>query len=491
MSRLLSKLYIKYTSTVDLEELNQRTHKLSMVLNDDSVRKTEVYRIPPNSTLETVLHCISVYKQKAQDIFFDHGDMFSHFSQLVEGSDLDNYSDARNSGPQNNNADFDRCMERFALNYCHRETKKHQFRHFTTAPEDYKKTAKTEIRVHANRLTAIQRAVNSLPPAGDDNITDNHKKECLLHSCPAQWQREFTVSGQSLENMTYRELVDWLEDIKVHADNEFSQQQERRKRDRDRNTESNQSSKTSRKYNRTQNYPSGNSGGRSSRRSNFGGRGSGRGYHGGRPANTPAVDPGLEPCRKHNGAHLWKDCPANWNSPNYQPEHNNRGGYGRGFPSRGGFGGGRFAGGRNSGRSYVRTQAYGGPTHQPQQPASNSNQQHYMQQQFPQPHGFDQFQFNQAGINRQYHGAGRGHGNPHSPSSNSRQNDQRQVDFYFNETFNTGNGTSNIPMPAGWQMDTNGNIECRMDVSNDFPGVGLHSVLTQRTSELHHSSYEM
>ena len=63
MSRLLANIYIRYQSTVDLEALDQRQFSLSKTYADGSKHKATVYRFPNNPGLETVLHCINVYKQ--------------------------------------------------------------------------------------------------------------------------------------------------------------------------------------------------------------------------------------------------------------------------------------------------------------------------------------------------------------------------------------------------------------------------------------------
>lgn len=141
-------------------------------MNDDSIRKTEVYRLPNNPGLETVLHCVSICKQKALDIAFDHEDVFANFGGILEGSECENYITARAAGPENNMGAFDRCMERFAHNYCRADMKKNQFQHFTASPREHKKGPKTAIRAHSNRLLTIQRHVNSLSPQGQCDIEE-------------------------------------------------------------------------------------------------------------------------------------------------------------------------------------------------------------------------------------------------------------------------------------------------------------------------------
>ena len=131
MASILAQIYIKYVTTVKMTELNERTHKLQKYRADGTKNTIEVYRLPHNPGLESVLHCIDVYKQKAANIGFDHNDLFNNFDKLCEGDDFECCGTARAEGTENDEDDFDDCMRRFVLNYCTADTKKEQFKHFT------------------------------------------------------------------------------------------------------------------------------------------------------------------------------------------------------------------------------------------------------------------------------------------------------------------------------------------------------------------------
>ena len=309
-SNLSKRISIKYTPPKEIASLHERIHKISAQDANGNTRKAETYIIPRDPMLETVLHCVNVFVVKGLDLGYNHTALFNNFSSIVEEDNYNNYVVARNAGPQNNRPAFDRCMERFVRNYCRADTKQYQYKHFTTCPEDYKKGPKTGMRQHANRLTTIVRHVNALPPAAEYNITEDEKKECLLKSCPFV-EQPFAISGQRLENMTYADLVDWMDEIKIHADAEWEKSQAKRKSQSNGNNDTNYNSKRSRSNHDNR----GGRGGRHSGRgynNRSGGRG-GRGNSNSNPQHS-TYDPNLNPCRKHNGAHLWGECPDNWNA---------------------------------------------------------------------------------------------------------------------------------------------------------------------------------
>ena len=353
MSRLLANIYIRYQSTVDLEALNQRQLLISKTDANGNKRKATVYRLPSNPGLETVLHCINVYRQRARDLQYVAVDYFQNFGGLLEGEDFNNYTNARQA-PENTIGHFNQCMDCFVCNYCGRDTKEAQYLHFISHPEEYKKPLKASIRIHANRLAQMRTEINSLMPAAEHNISEVQLKRTLLKLCPAAWERDFDVSGNDIAVMTYNELIEFLENMKLHSDREFENTQ-RRRRDREGGS---QNDGNPRQQHRTQ-YESGGRGRGNSGRGNRGGRGYGNrggrgnsGRQGGRQGRNDArPEPGMQMCRQH-GIHPWKYCPSNWNSPYYDPNYvmptggNTNGGRGRGnggrFPSSGPSGRGGY-----------------------------------------------------------------------------------------------------------------------------------------------------
>lgn len=215
-----------------MDELVDWTHKLQQLMNENPIQNCQTIR---RLKIKTVLYYLSIYKQKALDIFFDSDNLFSNLGQLLEGPEYESYATARAAGPTNNMAAFDACMRQFVLNCCRTNTKKYQYQHNTTVLFNYSKPLKMSVRQHANYLAMIHKHVNTLHPAGQYQyeLMELHQKELLLHLVPDPCQKDFLVSNKNIEMITYNELVDWLEQMKEHADEKFAKAQEKRKRDSD------------------------------------------------------------------------------------------------------------------------------------------------------------------------------------------------------------------------------------------------------------------
>ena len=441
-TRFFATLYIKYKSSIDHEFLSSRVHKISQVMDDDSIRKREVYKIPLAADLENVLYCIDIFKQRGTEIAFDADDMFQNFSSLVESQDYHNFTEARDAGPTDTMADFNACMSRFVLKYCTTDAKKTQHLHFTTQPEAYNKTPKSTVREHASRLITIRNYVNSMPPLAQHNITETQLRETLLRSCPSSWQTNFDVADLDIETITWEALIRYLEKQKGHADVEHNKTKSK-KRDGDSNGGGNGSnrSKKKQKNRHNDNNSRGNGGGGGNRRGNRNGRGGGRNHNGGRLQN---------PCWQH-GTHEWKNCPANRNSANYdggnyQNQNNTGGGGGRGRGNGGpGNGGGRGGGGRGGGG----------------RGDGNGHNQHYNDGNYYNNNGngnqgggnHNNGQGNDQNNGNNYYnggGGGRGRGN----GNERRVHFDNSVDQYFNEVYGPNNSGTYNHLPASEQMDT-------------------------------------
>ena len=157
--------------------------------------------------------------------------------------------------------------------------------------------------------------MNSLTPTNDYVISEVQLKKLLLKSCPTAWEKDFDVARLDINTITYEELIDWLENLKSHADREFENTQSKKRRDRDDSAEGNNFNRNKRgkpQYNNRGN----------------GGRGYDRNFKGKsqykNPGNSKKMHSdqgsGMTMCRQH-GTHPWKYCPSNWNSPNYDPNY--------------------------------------------------------------------------------------------------------------------------------------------------------------------------
>jgi hypothetical protein len=328
-------LYILYRSTLDTKKLAERTIELTQYMDDNTKKKKQVYMVPPDAGLEEVLYCIEIFKQRAIELDFDASEYFENFGSLVEGTYNSNYKNAKDAGPHATMADFHACMHRFVLNYCKTTTKEDQYNNFTTAPQDYKKDLKASVRAHANRLREIQGYVNALPPANEYKITELQLKKLLLKSCPPSWEKDFAVSGGNLDVMTFADLINWLENLKSHADREYEEQQTKKRSRRNGRTGRNGSKRRKRNDSDSEDEasasededsaseePEDTNHRRSSNRHERGSRASNQRNtsRNGTTSRNGNTDSGLQLCRQH-GIHPWKFCPSNWNSPYYDPNY--------------------------------------------------------------------------------------------------------------------------------------------------------------------------
>ena len=168
------------------------------------------------------------------------------------------------------------------------------------------KPKEVEIEDCADRINSICTYIDLLP--GNHNIlTDMEKKSLLFNSFPKTWRLEFTLNGNDSELASKKEIKDFMEEKKEIADREESSKERAKAKVK--------RMKDARK-----------------KRDNIRGN---------------------QPCWTLNGAHLWKDCPANPKNPgrgqgtfnhfgrnpnpinSYNRNFNRRGFQGREFQGRG------------------------------------------------------------------------------------------------------------------------------------------------------------
>ena len=148
------------------------------------------------------------------------------------------------------------------------------------------------------------------------NLTEDEQKLILFRSFPEAWQINWNRTQVTAQEATVEKLMQYMSSEKLYADKEWKKNHKK-------------------KENKGENK-------------GYQGRGSGRGYQGrggrgrgrGREGRGRGQGRGNnERCRQHEGAHLWKDCPSNFNSP-------------AGIAA--GAGRGRGGGGRDGGRGRGR-----------------------------------------------------------------------------------------------------------------------------------------
>ena len=156
-----------------------------------------------------------------------------------------------------------------------------------TSTSNYMKPKEVDIEDHADRIDTICTYIDLLP-GNHNTLTDMEKKSLLFNTFPKTWRSEFTLNRNDPELASEKEIKDFMEKKKELADKEDNIKE--RAKTKLKKLEDSKKKRDDRK--------------------------------------------GNQPCRVHEGAHLWKDCPAN-------PKNRGRGN-----------GGGRSPFNQNFGRGY-------------------------------------------------------------------------------------------------------------------------------------------
>ena len=170
-----------------------------------------------------------------------------------------------------------------------------------------KKPFEMDLPVFQHRLRHIRKLMTLLPRrAGDPDMTDYDFKQIFINSMPEKYRAEYNYKHEHepLATTTFAQITERFGSIKRHIDViEKIDNKKSKKNDGNNNNNNN-------------NHNNNNSGGRGGR-SRGNGRGNGRGGRGrgSGSGNTPR-----NPCRfPGHQNHDWKDCKANRNSANYDP----------------------------------------------------------------------------------------------------------------------------------------------------------------------------
>ena len=210
--------------------------------------------------------------------------------------------------------------------------------------EECKKPMKASVATHQDRMDELMRFTRMLEGSRAD-LTDDEQKLILFRSFPEAWQINWNRTQVTAQEATVEKLMQYMSSEKLYADKEWKKNHKKKENNKGENKSGYQ--------------------GRGGRGRGFQGRGGrgrgreGRGRGQGRGDN--------ERCRQHDGEHLWKLCPSNFNSPAGKAA-----GAGRG---RGGRDGGRGRGnGRGGYESYHANSYATGYSHLPPPPYYGSPQ---------------------------------------------------------------------------------------------------------------------
>ena len=173
--------------------------------------------------------------------------------------------------------------------------------------EECKKPMKASVATHQDRMEELMRFTRMLEGSRAD-LTEDEQKLILFRSFPEAWQINWNRTQVTAQEATVEKLMQYMASEKEYADKEWKK---------------NHKKKENKEKNGYQGRGSGGGRGRGYQgRGGRGGRGGGRGRGQGRGDN--------ERCRQHDGEHLWKLCPSNFNSPAGKAAGAGRGRGGRG-----------------------------------------------------------------------------------------------------------------------------------------------------------------
>ena len=209
---------------------------------------------------------------------------------------------------------FQMLIEDFIKLYCTSTDSKGDLIEYLKS-EECKKPMKAAVATHQDRMEELMRFTKMLEGSRLD-LTEEEQKLILFRSFPVAWQINWNRTQATVQSSSVERLMIYMNQEKEIADAEWKKSH--KKKDNHKGDKGNQ--------NRDRYQDRGGGRGRGRGRGRFGGRGDRQGRG------------GNERCRQHDGEHLWKECPSNFNSPAGRAAGRGRGrdggrGRGRGYES--------------------------------------------------------------------------------------------------------------------------------------------------------------
>ena len=292
---------LQYKSPFDKEE--GKTVKLKNTTNS----KEGKIRLMTGSSAEEVLCTIKAFENKAIDIDLPDNQRIKEFMNCLGSKARDRWAKlVKNRRGGNFASNQWNQAKREWIAECVKDKKaKETILNAWTSTKDFMKPKDLDIEDHADQIETICNYIDLLP-RDHLELTDTERKSLLFNTFPVTWCNEFTLNRNDPEQASEKEIKDFMEKRKDKADRE------------DRIKERAQTKAKKMCENKKK-----------------------------REAKK-----GNEPCRRHQGAHLWKDCPTN---PKNRGRGSGRGTYNKNF--------GRAVYGRGPDLSFNRSQGrdFNGP----------------------------------------------------------------------------------------------------------------------------------
>ena len=224
-------------------------------------------RVMTGSSVKEVLYTIKAFENKVADLNIPTNRVVKEFMNCLGSNARDRWAKLI----KNRGADFpatpqgwNSAKAEWILEYAKDNKAKDAIISAWTSTANYMKPKDINIEDHADRVDTICTYIDLLP--GNHNIlTDMERKSLLFNTFPKTWRAEFTLNRNDPELASEKEIKDFMEKKKELADKE-----------------DNHKEKTKTKLKKLEDTK-----------------------------KKREDKKGNQPCRTHEGAHLWKDCPMN------------------------------------------------------------------------------------------------------------------------------------------------------------------------------------
>ena len=321
---------LQYKPPFDKEE--GKTVKLKNTTNS----KEGKIRLMTGSSAEEVLYTIKAFENKAMDIDLPNNQRIKEFMNCLGSKARDRWAKLIKN---RRNGDFtsgqwNQAKKEWIAEYVKDKKAKETILNAWTSTKDFMKPKDVDIEDHADRIETICNYIDLLP--GDHaELTDMERKSLLFNTFPMTWCDEFTLNRNDPEQASEKEIKDFMEKRKDKADKE--ERTKDRAQSKSKKMEENKKKREEKK--------------------------------------------GNEPCRRHQGTHLWKDCPSN---PKNRGRGRGRSAYNRNFGR--GYGRAPEFISRTPGRGFNGPRSFGGRINQPGRGFNRGRgppQEQYYQNNFP------------------------------------------------------------------------------------------------------------
>ena len=173
------------------------------------------------SSTEEMLYTIRAFENKAMDIWIPDDQRIKEFMNCLGSKAWDRWAKLiknRRSGDFNDNQSNQAKKEWISEHVKDRKSKETILNTWTLT-KDFMKPKELEIKDHADRIETICNYIDLLP--GDHpERTDMERKSLLFNTFPSTWCEEFTLNRNDPEQVSKKEIKDFMEKRKEKADKE-------------------------------------------------------------------------------------------------------------------------------------------------------------------------------------------------------------------------------------------------------------------------------